>query len=60
MLVGAYTDHLSEYRKNLEAAKKLIAVEESASDAALDPGELAAWTMICNLVLNLDEVINKG
>ena len=39
---------------------KLIAVGESKPDATLNPSELAAWTMIANLVLNLDEVINKG
>ena len=33
------------------AAKKLIAVGETKPDAALDPGELAAWTMIANVVL---------
>ena len=42
------------------AAKKLIAVGETKPDAALDPAELAAWTMVANLVLNLDEVMNEG
>ena len=38
----------------------LISVGELKPDAKLNPSELAAWTMIANLLLNLDEVINKG
>ena len=39
--------------------KRIIAVGESAPDPKLNPEELAAWTMVANLVLNLDEVVNK-
>jgi hypothetical protein len=59
-LLAAYRDHLAFYRKEVESAKRLIAVGETKPDAALDASELAAWTMVANLVLNLDEVINKG
>ncbi|HEY2573439.1 MAG TPA: DUF1553 domain-containing protein, partial [Verrucomicrobiaceae bacterium] len=40
-------------------ARALIAVGESKADAKLDPARLAAWTMVCNQMLNLDEVLNK-
>ena len=40
--------------------RKLIAIGESKPDAMIDPCELAAWTMVANLVLNLDEVLSKG
>jgi hypothetical protein len=59
-LVAAYKDHLGRYTKDVAAARKLIAVGESKPDAKLDPAELAALTMVSNLILNLDEVINKG
>jgi hypothetical protein len=59
-LVAAFNDHLAKYSDNSEAAKKLIAVGETKPDAALNPAELAAWTMIGNLILNLDEALNKG
>ncbi len=59
-LANAYHDYLSEYRRDASAAKKLIATGESKPDANLDPTELAAWTMVANVVLNLDEVLNKG
>jgi hypothetical protein len=59
-LLATYGDHLATYSRDVEGAKKLIAVGESKPDAKLDPSELAAWTMVANLVLNLDEVITKG
>jgi mono/diheme cytochrome c family protein len=59
-LLAEYQDHLANFTKNVEAAKKLIAVGESKPDPKLNPSELAAWTMIGNLILNLDEVMNKG
>jgi hypothetical protein len=47
------------YEKNAEATQKLLAVGESKPDAKLNPVELAAWTSLANLVLNLDETITK-
>ena len=40
-------------------AKQLIAVGESKPDPALDVSTLAAWTMLANELMNLDEVLNK-
>ncbi|MEZ5300363.1 MAG: DUF1553 domain-containing protein [Verrucomicrobiales bacterium] len=47
------------YSSDAEAAKALVSVGESKPDASIDPAQLAAWTMLCNQVLNLDEVLNK-
>jgi hypothetical protein len=58
-LTALYADHLSVYSKNVDAAKKLISVGESKPDPKLNGSELAALTMVANLVLNLDEVMNK-
>lgn len=52
-------DLLAHYNEKPEEAKKLIAVGESKADSDLDAGTLAAWTMIVNELLNLDEVLNK-
>jgi mono/diheme cytochrome c family protein len=49
----------AEYRNNPAAAKQLIAFGEKKPDDGLEPGELAAWTMLCNQLMNLDEVLNK-
>ena len=42
-----------------EAATQLIAVGESKADAKHAPAPLAAFTMLANQLLNLDEVLNK-
>lgn len=47
------------YAAHIEDAKKLISEGESKPDASLDPAALAAWTMLVNELLNLDEVLNK-
>jgi Protein of unknown function (DUF1553)/Protein of unknown function (DUF1549)/Planctomycete cytochrome C len=59
-LLSAYQANLARYSQNVEAARKLIAVGETKPDASLNPSELAAWTMVANVLLNLDEVITKG
>ena len=53
------SDLLAYYKGKPEDAKALISVGESKPDAALDAAELAAWTMVCNQLLNLDETLNK-
>jgi mono/diheme cytochrome c family protein len=52
-------DLLSHYRAHQDDAEKLIAVGESKPDSSLDKPTLAAWTMLANQLLNLDEVLNK-
>ncbi|HXD85265.1 MAG TPA: DUF1553 domain-containing protein [Urbifossiella sp.] len=42
-----------------DEAKKLIAFGESKADPKLDPATLAAYTMLVNQLMNLDEVLNK-
>jgi hypothetical protein len=50
---------LAFYKAHPDDAKKLLSVGESKPDAALDPATLAAWTMLANQLMNLDEVLNK-
>jgi hypothetical protein len=59
-LQSALKDLRAEYAADPAAAGKLITIGESKPDPALDAKELAAWTMLANTVLNLDEVLNKG
>src|SRR5579885_1973935 len=58
-LTAALNDFRATYARDPAAAKKLIAVGETKPDPKLDPTDLAAYTMAANLVLNLDEVLNK-
>jgi hypothetical protein len=52
-------DLLDHYQKSPKEAEKLIAVGESKADAKLDKPTLAAYTMVANQLMNLDEVLNK-
>ena len=53
------TDLLAHYRARPAEAGKLLAVGESRTDPTVDPPTLAAWTMLANELMNLDEVLNK-
>ena len=50
----------TKYKADKEAAKKLISVGESPVKDKLDASELAAYTMVASLLLNLDETLNKN
>jgi Protein of unknown function (DUF1553)/Protein of unknown function (DUF1549)/Concanavalin A-like lectin/glucanases superfamily/Planctomycete cytochrome C len=50
---------LDGYRKDRNAAIKLLHVGESPYDKKLDVAELAAWTTVASAILNLDETITK-
>jgi hypothetical protein len=47
------------YRRNRQAAVKLVSVGESPRDTRIDAAELAAWTTVASTILNLDETITK-
>jgi hypothetical protein len=47
------------YHATPDAAQKLIAIGESKPDPQLAPAELAAWTALGTLLLNLDETLSK-
>src|SRR5262249_60516487 len=56
---GTLADLLAHYKAKPDEAKKLLAVGEAKPDPKLDPAALAAWTMLVNELMNLDEVLNK-
>jgi hypothetical protein len=56
---GTLDDLLAFYKDHSDEAGKLIAVGESEADAATDHAELAAWTVLANQMMNLDEALNK-
>ena len=60
-LNGAFQDFLAHYTKEADGGEG--ADQPSARPGptrSINPGELAAWTMIGNVILNLDEVMTKG
>jgi hypothetical protein len=60
LLVAAYRRRLEQYRADPAAAEALVAIGERKRNEALDVAELAAWTTVANMILNLDEMITKG
>ena len=48
-----------DYRDNNEAAQALLRVGEHVRNNKLTVAEHAAYTVLCNLILNLDEVITR-
>jgi hypothetical protein len=59
VLVGNFEGHLAHYRRDPEAARKLLSAGEAPRDERLSLCELAAYTATANLILNLDEVVTK-
>ena len=59
VLTAALADFKTSYGQSADAAKKLITYGERPPDPALAAPELAAWTLIASLTLNLDEALNR-
>jgi mono/diheme cytochrome c family protein len=59
-LLALYRERLEAYRHDPAAAKAMAASGLSAPPAGMDVAELAAWTVVANVLLNLDETITKG
>jgi hypothetical protein len=60
MLSAALTKQRELYRKDPKAAEKAIQVGESTPKKVTAPVETAAWALIANLVLNLDETVTRN
>ena len=48
------------FQKNDVGARRLIQVGAAKSDSSIPAAELAAWTAVANIILNMDETITKG
>ncbi len=60
-LVQEYEKHHSTYQAKREAAVALTQVgEQPMPESIAEVDSLAAWTVIANMVLNMDEVVNKN
>jgi hypothetical protein len=56
---SSYEELSAYYEGHADDAKQLITVGESAPEPSIQPATLAAWTMVANELMNLDEVLNK-
>ena len=59
VLLQASQEALADYRLHGSEAAALINVGASRSNPKLNPSELAAWTTVASMILNLDETITK-
>jgi hypothetical protein len=60
VLRRVFDAQLAVFRQDGKAALKLLAVGEWPREMGLDPAELAAWTAVASVILNLDETVTKG
>jgi hypothetical protein len=55
-IVASYTRQLERFRKDSDAAARTI---KGFAIEGIDPAEQAAWTLVANALLNLDEAVTK-
>jgi hypothetical protein len=60
ILKDALDKTLTAFQKDEGAAHSLIQVGTAQSNSAIPDVELAAWTAVANIILNMDETITKG
>ncbi|MBU6173668.1 MAG: DUF1553 domain-containing protein [Planctomycetes bacterium] len=54
--IATFREHFSQTKGS---AEQLVQVGESQSDVPLNSNELAAWTTLASVILNLDETLTK-
>jgi hypothetical protein len=59
-LTALYDKHLKEYQSDAKAAADLMTVGAFKTPEALNATELAAWTSVARVVLNLHEGITRN
>ena len=55
-----YKREAARYAADKASAEKLVTVGESKPDPAIEPSQLAAWTLVTSTILNMDETITKN
>ncbi len=59
ILLEGFHRHKETYQRNSEAALRLVEQGNSPRNKSIKVEELAAYTMITSLILNLDEIVTK-
>jgi len=60
ILNDALNKALAAFQRDEKGAQSLIQVGDAKSDRSIPAVELAAWTAVANIILNMDETITKG
>ncbi|MBM84231.1 MAG: hypothetical protein CMJ78_27060 [Planctomycetaceae bacterium] len=59
-LLSLYKEYSTEFKATAGSADQFLKIGESARNEKLDANELAAWTMVAHVVLNLSESVTRG
>ena len=59
VLLDSLGRYQSRFTANPAAAEELLKIGESPRDSRFSPPELAAYTVVCSTLLNLDETLTK-
>ena len=59
VLLAELNARRKQYTSSTEAAKQLLGVGESKFDSSTPPSELAAWTSVARVMMNLSEFVTK-
>jgi hypothetical protein len=60
VLMTLLEHHYNEYRADPSAAAAVLAVGPAPAPAEIDPVELAAWTSVARVLLNLQETLSRS
>ncbi len=60
LLLDALAKFIERYQDQPKAAEELLQVGLAKPSATARPTELAAYTLLCNLILNLDEAVTRN
>ncbi|MFM7072788.1 MAG: DUF1553 domain-containing protein, partial [Planctomycetota bacterium] len=59
VLAESLTAHRARYAADRAAAERVLKTGEAAADPRFDPCEVAAWTAVAAVLMNLDETLTK-
>jgi hypothetical protein len=60
LLTALLEKHRREFAPEKESTEQFLKVGDLVSDSSLDPAELAAWTSVSRVLLNLHETITRN
>jgi hypothetical protein len=60
LLTALYQKHLGEFQADRAAAEKEVGVGQAPLPKDVNPAELAAWTSVARVILNLHETITRN